>query len=158
MEILLCGIKILIDREDMDFILQYHWYPLWSRNKERVYFTTKKNRKSFFLHRLIIGAIGKINVDHINGDTRDNRKVNLRLCTASQNNMNMKTPKRNTSGYRGVSWHKSFKKWAAYITINYKLKYLGAFDNKEAAALAYNEAAVKYHGKFASLNKVGEAS
>jgi hypothetical protein len=60
----------------------------------------------------------------------------------------------NTSGFKGVIWHKQSKKWYARITLNYKRIDLGLFKDKIQAAIAYNEAAIKYHGEFARLNKI----
>lgn len=60
----------------------------------------------------------------------------------------------NTSGYKGVSWNKAQQKWTADITVNYKHVYLGAFDKKIDAIVAYNEASVKYHGEFSRLNVI----
>lgn len=91
-------------------------------------------------------------VDHINGDTLDNRRSNLRLCTVSGNNHNRMKSKNNTSGYKGVSWLKQNQKWRAYIKVNSKDKHLGCYLDKEDAARAYDKAAKEYFGEFARLN------
>ncbi len=106
------------------------------------------------LHRVLINAPNDKTVDHINGNTLDNRKINLRLCTNSENLRNSKKRKTNTSGYKGVSFCKSCKKYIASITLNYKKIRLGYFEDKKEAAIAYNMAAIKYHGNFAKLNEV----
>jgi hypothetical protein len=93
-------------------------------------------------------------VDHINGNTLDNRKENLRICTQNQNGKNRLLNKNNVSGYKGVTYKKANKLWCAQIVVNYHKMYLGLFTTAEAAALAYNEAAKKYHGEFAKLNEV----
>jgi hypothetical protein len=90
-------------------------------------------------------------LDHINGDGCDNRIVNLRLATASENMRNRRRRSDNTSGFKGVSWSKRSGRWIAHIGINRKIIHLGLFDTKEAAAAAYAEAAARLHGKFANL-------
>ena len=104
------------------------------------------------LHREIIGAKKGEIVDHINGNTLDNRKENLRICTHKNNMQNQKTPKNNKSEYKGVYWVKENKNWRARIQVNGKKVSLGCYKNKEDAAKAYNEAAIKYFGEFARIN------
>ena len=100
-------------------------------------------------HRIIwlwmIGEWPELHLDHINGDRSDNRLCNLREATYSQNAQNRKLANNNTSGYKGVSFKSN--KWVAGIN-------LGAFNTKEEAALAYNEAATKLFGEYAKLNEV----
>ena len=105
------------------------------------------------MHRKVMGAHGKIVVDHINHNGLDNRKVNLRFATFSQNSMNFRTRRKaRTSKYRGVRFVKRINRWTARIAYNKKQKHLGCFVDEKAAAEAYNEAAKKYHGEFAVLN------
>lgn len=92
-------------------------------------------------------------LDHINGDPSDNRISNLRVVTRKQNNRNSTKSTNNTSGYKGVSWSKSWKKWIAVITVNYKHILLGGFLCPKEAANAYDNAATKYHGEYAKTNK-----
>jgi hypothetical protein len=87
-------------------------------------------------------------VDHINGNTLDNRKINLRICTAGENNCNQRKRSDNTSGYRGVSYNKEKKRWVAYISKNGKRYSLGYFFDIEKAHVAYCIASEKYHGEF----------
>ena len=91
-------------------------------------------------------------IDHKDRVVSNNQLENLRLCTLSQNQWNRLKQKNNTSGYKGVSWHKQGKKWRAIIQIYYKYINLGLFPTKEEAASAYNEAAKKYHGEFANVS------
>lgn len=90
-------------------------------------------------------------VDHINGDTLDNQRKNLRICTIGENNRNSQVEK-NRTGYKGVSWNKGGKKWMVQIAPNRTKMYLGCFTDPQKAAMAYNEAAKKYFGEFAKLN------
>jgi len=90
-----------------------------------------------------------INVDHINGIRDDNRIINLRACTPSQNNMNRKVAGCNSSGKTGVSKNSNTGKWEAYIKINRKRKHLGHFVNKQDAINARIKGEKKYFGDFA---------
>lgn len=112
--------------------------------------------KNGLMHRIILNANKLEQVDHINGDKLDNRKVNLRICTNSQNHMNKaKTSIKKSSKYKGVYWSCERERWRSDIKINKKKIHVGSFLDEDIAAKAYNEAALKYHGKFACLNIVG---
>ena len=106
------------------------------------------------MHRLILNASDDIQVDHINHNGLDNRKGNLRLCSCSQNCMNRNTRSKTSSRFKGVVWRKKSQKWQSRIHIDGATKYLGAFFNEGDAAMAYNDAALKYHRDFACLNAV----
>ena len=107
----------------------------------------------FVAHRLawliMTGEWPDHEIDHINQDKDDNRWVNLRAATHSENNIN--TPlimANNTSGYRGVSWHSQRSKWLAQIAKNGRHYHLGLFETKEDAYEAYKAAATYLHGIF----------
>lgn len=91
----------------------------------------------------------KMNIDHINGNGLDNRISNLRLCNQSQNSANAKMKKNNSSGYKGVYFCKSSKKWAAEITQNGRKSFLGYFPSPEMAHEEYMRAARIKFGSFA---------
>lgn len=115
------------------------------------------------LHRLIMGAIAGVLVDHINGDTLDNRRANLRLCNKSQNAANGFAPVRSASGYKGVNAIKRRGKirpgaFRAFIETGMKYLHLGIFRTPEEAAIAYDIAAIYYHGDFARINGVSLVS
>lgn len=119
-------------------------------------------KKRIKLHRLVAKAFipnpdNKPYVDHKDGDVHNNCVSNLRWATNSDNQANQKPVLRNTSGYRGVSFHKYRKKWTAAITKDRIKIHLGDYAEPEAAALVYNEAAVKYYGEFARLNELKTA-
>lgn len=105
-------------------------------------------RKKLYMHRLIVNAEDGFEVDHINGNTLDNRRKNLRQCTTSENQMNRGAAKSNKSGFKGVCWHKQNKLWRAEIKINGKRNLLGYFKSPEDAHRAYCKAAKEIHSEF----------
>jgi len=143
----------VLDIEDKDKIIKYPWGLYLNKHGYKyAQVNTSSKRK---LHHFIL-SIPKRNivVDHINGNTLDNRKRNLRLVDYRINSFNsVKNNPFATSKYKGVSWNKKVKKWRAFIFINNKQKYLGAFHSEIEAAKAYNEAA-RQVGDFVKLNDI----
>ena len=121
------------------------------------YIRIQMARKQYGAHRLaflyMTGEFPVDQVDHINGVKDDNRWLNLRQATGSQNMSNQGRPITNTSGFKGVSWKKRDKKWKAQIMHMNRAIYLGYFTTPEAAHQAYVEAAEKLHGNFANIGK-----
>lgn len=113
------------------------------------------NGRSYLLHRLVWlhvhGSWPSSHIDHVNGDRTDNRIMNLREATRSQNLSNRRATRLNTSGYKGVTWERRRKKWQAQITVRRKLKFLGYFDCVKKAHDAYWKAAQELHGEFANF-------
>lgn len=105
----------------------------------------------FHLHREILKPLATMQVDHINGNGLDNRKNNLREATSRQNKQNMKKIKRNTSGYKGVTWCKDRGKWAAYIKSESKSMFLGRFKTPTEAHEAYKTKAAELFGEYANF-------
>jgi hypothetical protein len=107
-----------------------------------------------YMHRRIMHAPPWVEVDHKDGDGLNNVYWNLRLCTHSQNLSNRGKQQNNTSGYKGVSWYQRGQRWVAHIKAGKAGKniHLGYFDDPVEAALAYDRAALQYHGAFSSLN------
>lgn len=104
------------------------------------------------MHAVINGTPKGFPTDHVDGDTLNNQCSNLRTATARQNSRNRGKQKDNTSGYKGVSRYKHYNRWRATINDGTKWRHLGYFPSPEAAAHAYDHAAVRYHGEFARLN------
>ena len=157
MEVVIRGItKIQIDEDDWQKISHLPWRRLGINNKP--YMVCKMNgMNSYRMHRLIMGVNDpKIIIDHINGDTFDNRKCNLRICTQNDNVRNCKIPITNTSGYKGASKleTKGLPSYRSYIVVKDKQIHLGCYADPIDADKCYNSAAVKYFGEFARLNPV----
>jgi hypothetical protein len=87
-------------------------------------------------------------IDHWNHDGTDNTWTNLRPATIQQNNWNKSIGSNNSSGYKGVSWHKTKNKWIASIKVHGKQYHLGYYHNAEDAYAAYCEAGAELFGKF----------
>lgn len=104
-------------------------------------------------HRLaflyMTGAMPKDYVDHINLIRSDNKWSNLRNATNSQNQMNTSKRANNTSGFKGVSWHKPDGRWRVDIRIEGRKKFLGYFDSPADGYAAYCAAAIRNHGEYA---------
>ena len=151
------GFVALIDDDDFEEVNKYKWTASEVR-KGKFYAVRSvyKNgvRKTQYLHRFIMGVTDKkIQVDHINCNTMDNRKNNLRTCNNSQNSMNKKPQKNNTSGKSGVSFDKTYNKWHARIKKDRKTIHLGYFTNLDDAIKARKQAEVKYFGEFRHKTK-----
>jgi hypothetical protein len=151
------GKVAIVDDEDFEELDKLKWFA--DKQGDNYYAVRKSlringkyiNQK---MHRIITGDKFGVHTDHINGNTLDNRRSNLRNCTHQQNMWNKPKSKANNSGYKGVFYMKSSKMYRATITMNGKTINLGTFYYIKQAAIAYNLAASKYHGEFANLNKI----
>lgn len=141
------GAIFLVDDEDFEYLNQFSW-TLNSCNYAGRY----SDGRFITMHRLIMGNPKGKQVDHIDGNRFNNQRSNLRICTQSQNCMNRKATTKGSSGFRGV--HKTKYSYQARIEVSGKKMNLGHFKEPMEAAIAYNKAAVKYHGEFAVLNDI----
>ena len=141
------GVEILVDADVAEWLdgravwLSGTGYPrIWQDGKRQP------------LHRLVMDAPKGVPVDHINGDILNCTRANLRLCSNAENNRNSRMRKDNSSGRKGVCWDRQKGKWRAAIKLDGKQKHLGLFTCLEAAAAAYDKAALELHGDFARTN------
>jgi len=149
------GKVALIDDEDFELVSQYNWKFSNRGYAARNYWIDGKS-KTLLMHRLIMSPPEGVFIDHINGDTLDNRKQNLRLVRNQQNCCNQKLGLRNKSGYKGVYQSKGRKKWTASLKTKGKTYYLGDFESKHDAARMYNFWAHDMFGEYARLNVIKE--
>lgn len=141
--------RFLIDSEDYEKVKNY----CWRKNKQGYIVANKKQSSNtiIFLHRIIMNVNSDdIFVDHKHWDKTDNRKANLRLATKSENNINIKRRKDNTSGYTGVTYNKRQNKYVARISKDGKRIFLGCFDNIEEAVKVRREAEKNIHKEWSS--------
>ena len=135
----------IIDLEDLQRVLDfpYTWFATYHKDIQNFYVisTVYKEHRSELLHQFIMNANGNV-VDHINNDTLDNRKSNLRIIPDANNSTNRKgRNKNNKSGYRNVSWNKDENRWVVQLQVNGKNSVLAKFPENQ----------LEEAGKFAEL-------
>lgn len=126
--------------------------PQIHKRARKVYAVVYDGERVTAIHRIITGAQKGQVVDHINGDTLDNRRVNLRVCTVGQNRANSWKDKDNRSGFKGVAWSPTSRKWMGQIVCKGVKHYVGVFVDPVECAKAVDQKSVELHGEFANLN------
>lgn len=141
----------IFDLDDFEKVSKYHWYE---ENNGYIRSSGKKKEDKVLLHRLVIGFPEDIGIDHINHNTLDNRKLNLRIASTSQNAMNRIKSSNNTSGMSGVVWVKSRNKWKSQIKFNGQLIFLGEYDKFEDAEKRRKQAEEEYFREYSYDNSL----
>lgn len=136
-----------VDDVDFERLSRFKWFFANGYAVRRG--TNEGKRTMVWMHRIIAATPDGMVTDHINGDKLDNRRTNLRACTHAQNKWNQGRNSNNTSGFRGVYFDKSSKKWVAELKQHQKHVFLGRFVEKKDAGRAYVEATIKLRGEFA---------
>lgn len=146
------GFEALIDDSDHAQVSQFNWHA--ARRRGRVYAACRMGPGGsgiVFLHRFLIPGVPQ--VDHRDGNGLDNRRGNIRAATNQENQRgHRRNSKVASSIYRGVSWYPRYLKWRARVTVDNREVSLGYFSAEKDAAQAYDDAARKYFGEFASPN------
>lgn len=145
------GEEFWFDLEDYDLIKDYCWHK-----DDDGYICTTDNKQKIYLHRLILNLDkhNSIFVDHRFHNTYDNRKVNLRKCTNTQNVRNSKIQKNNTSGVTGVYWDNNHQGWHAFIHVNKRKISLGVHKDFDYAVKLRKDAEDKYFKDFSYDNSM----
>jgi hypothetical protein len=148
------GLYAIIDLADVPIIVGWNFYANRDHHGHwsvRAWLGSQADgsREYSQLHTILTGYA---QTDHRDGNPFNNCRANLRECTSAQNQANRTLQASNTSGYVGLHWVKSSRKWRAQIAVNGVNQHLGLFDDKVDAALAYDMAAREYHKSYACLN------
>lgn len=147
-----------VDDADLPLVQQYRWHVIeriepnghqWGPYVVAKAPTGRRGGRTIYMHILIMGGKG---IDHIDGDTLNNRRSNLRFATPAQNMVNRGSQDGSTSRFKGVHWDRKRRAWYAQIGVNYHVRNLGRFADEEAAARAYDAEAFAAWGEFARLN------
>lgn len=142
------GKAVLVDEVDFERVSAHKWWP-----DGKGYARGRVDGVQLLMHRFILSAQKSEQVDHVNGDGLDNRRSNLRICSARENSRNRKLLSRaNRTGYKGVSWDRKLEKYEAQIKLNNRSIHLGYYADPTDAARAYDVAARQLFGEFARTN------
>lgn len=141
-------ITFKIDKDDYEKCKNFTW-----RINKQGYIETRYYSKRIFLHRYVMNVHNEKwinnNIDHINHDKLDNRKLNLRIVTSSQNTMNSTVRKDNSLGLKGITLRKDCNRYEVHICKNGISYYLGLYETLEKAIKIRKDAEIKYHGEYA---------
>lgn len=144
------GLTAIVDEDDYTFLNSFKWCA--SNSGSSHYAQTRTKDGLVFMHHLVAGMALVGMIDHLDQNTMNNTKANLRVVTASVNQQNHKMQKNNTTGYYGVTFDKVNKKYRAMIHVNSKAIPLGRHQTAIDAALDYDAAALTHFGPNARLN------
>lgn len=147
------GLVATVDDEDFPALADRKWTAHVAKGKA---YAVRKDtvRGRLWMHREIMRAQPGVEVDHVDGNGLNNQRSNLRLCSRSQNSRAMRP--RAGHRFKGAYYNRQRRKWVAQIQFieagERTNHYLGTFDSEEAAARAYDAAALQHFGEFARLN------
>jgi hypothetical protein len=148
------GLSAQVDDEDFDWLNQWKWSATKSGKHYYAYrniYVKSKYIRRVSMHRLIMGDVDGLYVDHIDGNGINNQRNNLRNVTGQQNCYNWHKESGEYVGVRSIGNY-----WGAFISIGGNRTYIGRYRTKNEAAVAYNDAAIATRGQYASINDVDE--
>ena len=151
------GKVALVEDRDYGYLMSWKWMA--SRQKNGDFYAKRRKagkrcdkHVSIYMHRVIVNTAEGMTTDHRNSNTLDNRRSNLRLCNKSENAHNCGVRSDNSSGHRGICWHKKARKWQVRLKSHGVDKYLGLYKDLDKAIIARKTAEEKYVGEFAFNN------
>lgn len=142
------GKRAIVSDEDYEYLNQFKWYCNHDYAIRHPKMVNGIREGKIAMHRIVNKTPDGLHTDHINGNTLDNRRENLRTVTSQQNSMNSKRPENNSSGHKGVTWHSRDKVWTARIMYKGKRYNLGNFDNINSAVKAYETKKRELFGEY----------
>lgn len=151
----------IVDDSDFELVARYSWQSYLHHGN----FVVHRPRRDFdpqglglprkiYLHRFLMNAQKGQIVDHIDGDSLNNQRSNLRFCDYSGNSSNTSSRLGSSSRFLGVSRSRTPNRWVAQYEFNYKNYHIGVYDSEKEAALIYNVAASFAFREFARLNVI----
>lgn len=147
----------MVDDEDFEELARRKWCPNFCKHTNKTYVVRTLSagessiKKVVKLHRFLLGFPIGVQVDHIDGNTLNNQRKNLRTCTPSQNMSNRaRSDNRSSSLYKGVGKRRGM--FCCLISIEGRQVWVGQSESEETVAAMYNKAAIRYYGEFAVLN------
>ena len=151
--------ETLFDLKYKKYIEKYKWHLTNTGHVHCTWYDKNNKQQSMLLHQAIVFLSGQeipngYEIDHEDLNSLNNLDNNLRICTRAQNQSNKNLLANNVSGFKGVSFDNTHKKWRAQISVNNKNMYLGDFEDPIEAVKAYNVAAIKYQGQFCRINEI----
>ena len=146
------GQYAMVDDKDFEWLNQWKWHATKTKYQFYARRTTTLAGKHIAqsMHRLILDAKKGEEVDHMNRNSLDNRRENIKICTRSENNRNRQVF--GGSKHRGVCWNKGSKKWASYLITEDEKFYLGLFKEEKDASDAFNKKYKEIHGMMPPKN------
>jgi hypothetical protein len=134
-----CGLVARVSDQDFEYLDQYRWNL---GNRQYAVRTHRKadgpGSQAVVMHRQIMRAEKGQIIDHIDGDSLNNQRSNLRFASIALNTHNCASRRGSTSKYKGVCWAKDTGRWQAQCKFRYQSIYIGQFDNEVEAARAYD--------------------
>ncbi len=146
------GLVAIVDDEDYEFLAQRSWCASKAKNRHGGFYAMNRSLPGSYMHRIIMQAGEGQQVDHINHDTLDNRRRNLRICSAAENSWNRPNMKPNMTGYRGVNFRKARGKYVGVVRKGGRARYTKQCETALEAAVERDILAIKLHGRYAVLN------
>ena len=151
------GKRAMVDDNLYNWLNQWRWYyKVRSANPDkgdaaRTLNGINNRKQTLYMHQILCPAPPGYETDHIDTNTLNNQILNLRVASKEQQGWNRQLQRNNTSGIKGIYWHKRDRKWRVQIRVNGRKKYIGNYSDLKIATEARDVAVREYHGKFARL-------